>query len=84
MRLLARLIGRLMAAYVRLVGATCRPEGQPVTQDPVVLTVGTIRGGQRENIIAEQAEMTGTVRTHDTRGVILLVPQPRLLPDALP
>jgi amidohydrolase len=37
------------------------------TQDPLVLTVGTIRGGQRENIIAEHAEMTGTVRTHDTR-----------------
>ena len=37
MRPLARLIGLLMAAYVRLVGATCRVEGQPVTQDPVVL-----------------------------------------------
>ena len=37
------------------------------TQDPLVITVGTIRGGQRENIIAPHAEMTGTVRTHDTR-----------------
>jgi amidohydrolase len=37
------------------------------TQDPLVISVGMIRGGQRENIIAEQAEMTGTVRTHDTR-----------------
>jgi amidohydrolase len=37
------------------------------TQDPVVVTVGTIRGGQRENILAEEAEMTGTVRTHDAR-----------------
>jgi len=36
------------------------------TQDPLVISVGTIRGGQRENIIAEHAEMTGTVRTHDT------------------
>ena len=48
------------------------------TQDPVVLTVGTIRGGQRENIIAEQAEMTGTVRTHDTRvqdRIIVLMKQ---------
>ena len=37
MRPLARLIGLLMAGYVRLVAATCRPEGQPVTQDPTVL-----------------------------------------------
>jgi hypothetical protein len=37
MRPLARLIGLLMAAYVRLVAATCRVEGAPVTQDPVVL-----------------------------------------------
>ncbi len=37
------------------------------TQDPMVLTVGTIRGGQRENILPEHAEMTGTVRTHDVR-----------------
>jgi lysophospholipid acyltransferase (LPLAT)-like uncharacterized protein len=37
MRLLARLIGLLMAAYVRLVAATCRVEGARVTQDPAVL-----------------------------------------------
>ena len=37
------------------------------TQDPMVLTIGTIRGGQRENILAENVEMTGTVRTHDSR-----------------
>jgi lysophospholipid acyltransferase (LPLAT)-like uncharacterized protein len=36
MRLLARLIGRLMAAYVRLVAATCRIQGA-VTQEQVVL-----------------------------------------------
>lgn len=35
------------------------------TQDPLVLTIGTIHGGQRENILAQQVEMTGTVRTAD-------------------
>ena len=37
MRLLAGIIGRLMAAYVRLVAATSRFEGAPVTRDQVVL-----------------------------------------------
>ncbi len=37
MRLLAGLIGRLMAAYVRLVAATSRIDGAAVTQDQVVL-----------------------------------------------
>lgn len=37
MRSLARLIGLLVAGYVRLVAATCRVEGAAVTQDQVVL-----------------------------------------------
>ena len=37
MRLPARFVGRLMAAYVRLVAATCRIEGAPITQEQVVL-----------------------------------------------
>jgi lysophospholipid acyltransferase (LPLAT)-like uncharacterized protein len=37
MRPLARLIGRLMAAYVRFVAATCSIRGGRVTQDQVVL-----------------------------------------------
>ena len=37
MRVLAGLIGRLMAAYVRLVAATSQIEGSPVTQEQVVL-----------------------------------------------
>ena len=36
-RWLARLIGRGMALYVRLVAATCRPGGSGVSQEPVVL-----------------------------------------------
>lgn len=35
--LLARVAGRAMALYVRLVAATCRPQGARVTQDQVVL-----------------------------------------------
>ncbi len=34
------------------------------TFDPLVLSVGTIHGGARENIIAEQVQMAGTVRTY--------------------
>jgi lysophospholipid acyltransferase (LPLAT)-like uncharacterized protein len=37
MRALARLIGLLMAWYVRLVGSTCRIEGGPATQEQVML-----------------------------------------------
>ncbi len=34
---------------------------------PFVLTVGIIRGGQRNNIIPEEVEMRGTVRTFDRK-----------------
>jgi len=37
MRPLARLIGFVLAGYIRLVAATCRVHGPPVTQDQVVL-----------------------------------------------
>lgn len=37
MGVLARLIGLLMAGYVRLAAATCRVEGVPVSQEQVVL-----------------------------------------------
>ena len=33
--------------------------------DPAVLTIGTIKGGSAFNIIADQVELTGTVRTFD-------------------
>ncbi len=36
------------------------------TQQPLVITVGMISGGDRENIIAEEVTMSGTVRTMDT------------------
>jgi amidohydrolase len=34
---------------------------------PFVLTIGTIRGGQRNNIIPEEVELRGTVRTFDAK-----------------
>jgi len=34
-------------------------------REPLVVTVGTVRGGQEFNIIADEVEMTGTVRTLD-------------------
>jgi amidohydrolase len=35
--------------------------------EPSVVTIGLIRGGERNNIIPEQVEMHGTVRTFDPR-----------------
>lgn len=37
------------------------------TLQPLVLTVGLINGGQRENILAEKVEFAGTVRTYDVK-----------------
>ncbi len=36
------------------------------TRQPLVITIGMINGGQRENILAESVTMSGTVRTYDT------------------
>jgi amidohydrolase len=36
-----------------------------LTKNPAVVTVGTIRGGLRFNIIPDSVEMTGTIRTFD-------------------
>lgn len=35
--------------------------------NPLVVTIGTIKGGQRFNIIANHVEMEGTVRTHSSQ-----------------
>ncbi len=37
-----------------------------LTQAPVVISVGSIRGGVRNNIIPEEVELVGTIRTLDT------------------
>lgn len=39
---------------------------QDLTKAPVVLTVGKINSGVRNNIIPEELEMAGTIRTFDT------------------
>jgi amidohydrolase len=36
-----------------------------ITQEPAVVTIGQIKGGNRENIIPESVEMRGTIRTFD-------------------
>ncbi len=36
------------------------------TQKPLVISVGVIQGGQRQNIIADEVKFGGTVRTYDT------------------
>jgi len=38
---------------------------QTNTRQPLVISIGTINGGDRENIIAEKVELGGTVRTYD-------------------
>jgi amidohydrolase len=38
-----------------------------LTKAPIVITVGKIRGGVRSNIIAEECEMNGTIRTLDSK-----------------
>ena len=37
-----------------------------VTENPAIVTIGSIHGGNRGNIIPEEVEMTGTVRTLST------------------
>ena len=36
-----------------------------ITQEPAVVTIGAIKGGNRENIIPDTVEMRGTIRTFD-------------------
>ncbi len=36
-----------------------------ITQEPVVLTIASIHGGNRENIVPDSVEMLGTLRTFD-------------------
>ena len=38
-----------------------------ITQNPVVVSVGIIKGGVRNNIIPDMVEMIGTIRTFDPR-----------------
>jgi amidohydrolase len=44
-----------------------------VTENPAVVTVGSIHGGNRSNIIPEKVEMMGTIRTLSEADEILVV-----------
>ena len=39
-----------------------------ITEDPAVVTVGSIKGGVRENIIPDDVHMKGTIRTFNDRA----------------
>lgn len=49
--------GQLITALQNVVSRQVSP------LEPAVVTIGTIRGGERHNIIAHEVTMTGTVRT---------------------
>jgi amidohydrolase len=38
-----------------------------ITANPAVVTIGMIRGGVRNNIVPDEVEMVGTIRTFDSR-----------------
>ena len=39
--------------------------GVDIAREPAVVTIGTIKGGVRDNIIPDSVEMRGTIRTFD-------------------
>lgn len=53
----------LAAEYISLVQGIVSRMTDPVK--PAVITVGTINGGYRHNVIADEVKITGTVRTQD-------------------
>ncbi len=53
------------SAQVVLGLQTVVSRGLDITREPAVLTVGMIKGGVRENIIPDNVEMRGTIRTFD-------------------
>ncbi|MBV9440295.1 MAG: amidohydrolase [Candidatus Eremiobacteraeota bacterium] len=51
------------AAVVLALQNVAARETDPLA--PIVVTIGTIDGGYRNNVIADRVKMTGTIRTHD-------------------
>ncbi|AEJ40545.1 amidohydrolase [Sulfobacillus acidophilus TPY] len=49
------------SAVIQAVQALVSREQNPF--DPLVISIGTIQGGYRENVIADRVEMTGTIRS---------------------
>lgn len=54
----------LASQYIMLIQGIVSRKVDPVRA--AVVTVGTIKGGYRHNIIADEVEISGTVRTQDT------------------
>jgi amidohydrolase len=53
------------SAQVVLGLQTVVSRGVDLSREPAVVTIGTIRGGVRQNIIPDSVEMHGTIRTFD-------------------
>jgi len=53
------------AAQVVLGLQTIVSRGVDITHEPAVVTIGAIKGGNRENIIPDSVEMRGTIRSFD-------------------
>ena len=63
----------VVGAQIVLALQTIPSRQVDVTKGPTVLTVGAIHGGNRQNIIPDQLEMLGTLRTFDpeTRDFVI-------------
>jgi amidohydrolase len=53
------------AAHIVTALQTIVSRGMPLTENPAVVTVGSIHGGNRSNIVPEEVEMVGTLRALD-------------------
>ena len=66
-------IDPIVAASQIVMGLQTIPSRQlDATKTPSIVTVGTIHGGVRHNIIPETVEMTGTLRTFDAQTRTLI------------
>lgn len=64
----------VLASQVVLGIQTIESRQVEVTKEPSIVTIGQIHGGTRENIIPENVDMEGTIRTYD-RGMQLDIHQ---------
>lgn len=73
MRPVARLFGRLMGLYVRLVAATCRVEGRPPTREQVILAFwhehNLVAATAAHRLRREQHHVSFSTQT--TRGLVM-------------
>ena len=57
----------VLASQIVLALQTIQSRQVDVTSAPSVLTIGSLRAGNRANIISDEAEMEGTLRTFDLK-----------------